>query len=149
MGNYTLQQAQTDIAALRGQIAHLLVNAALGNVAVNGTIGEAWTGITVDAGWTIPSSAGYAVPRYRLIASNLLQLSGTAIAGAVNGTLNLNNSNPLPAACRPASSIDFYTSDTIGTRCHMSISTGGVITAHWNSAVGSMVAEINAVIPLD
>jgi hypothetical protein len=59
MGNYTLQQAQNDIAALRGQIAHLLANADITTLEVttltiDGAITgpDTWHALTLANGWT-------------------------------------------------------------------------------------------------
>lgn len=173
VAGYSLQQAQRDIAALRGQYAHLLANATFLNLSVDtlltlpdgtlwnasGLAVSAWANITLDAGWTTPDLSR-AAPRYRLIAKNLLQLNGSAAFTAGSGAHNLNNSNPLAAAFRPTNPCDFQSTDATGSRLHMAIGTNGVITATFASLVASTTsanaapsgtwhAEMNAIIALD
>ena len=165
MGNYTLQQAQNDVASLRGQIAHLLATVTLGTVTVSGTltadgsvtlastVGGGWTDITLDSAWTAVS--GYDAPRYRLLASNLLQLSGAAGLSAGRTTAaNLNSSNPLPSACRPAKTHLYRNWGLTGGRFAVQIDSTGVIGGLApgginGTAQSAQFCEIDGIIPLD
>jgi hypothetical protein len=109
---------------------------------------ETWHAISLDAGWAA-TGGGYAAPRYRMLPDGNMQLNGAATAVAVNGAKTLNNTTPLPSAYRPANDTDFVYLDAVGTRCHMSLATTGVITAHYNAAAGNMIAEINGTVPLN
>lgn len=109
---------------------------------------ETWHAITLDSGWSTGSP--YAAPRYRLLPDGNLQLSGRCSATAWSGSKTLNNSNPLPAAYRPANACDFYSSDAVGSRAHISIATTGIISANLPSgATGTWFAEINGTVPLN
>ena len=112
---------------------------------------ETFHPITLDAGWTAPGIAGYASPRYQLMSDGInLQLSGIASAAFFAASKTLNAGNPLPAAYQPKFNADYYSGDAVGNRCHISISTTGVITAHVPTGVssGTLFAEINGIVPL-
>ena len=110
---------------------------------------ETWHTITLDSGWT-GAALSRAAPRYRLLPDGNIQLDGCASATAGSGAKTLNNSNPLPAAYRPLYPHDYYSSDAVGTRMHISIATSGVITANFPSgATGTWYAEINGILPLN
>ena len=89
---------------------------------------ETWHTITMDTGWA--TETGYDAPQYRILPDGDLELKGCAFFDFTSGAgKTLNNSNPLPTGYRPAFTHDPRTSDLVGSRCHISISTGGVITA--------------------
>jgi len=110
---------------------------------------ETWHNITVDSGWTT-GVLDRAAPRYRLLPDGNLQLNGAASAAFFSGSKTLNNSNPLPASYRPAQPADYYSGDFVGSRCHISIDTNGIITADTPNGVssGTLYAEINGIVPL-
>ena len=120
---------------------------------------ETWQPITpLDAGWTAPALSR-AAPRYMLLPDGNLQLDGCASAAAWAGGKTLNSASPLPAAYQPKFPHDYYTSDAVGTRAHISISTAGVITATLPGLIpstattnaapsGTWFAEITGVVPL-
>lgn len=87
---------------------------------------EVWHVLPLDAGWTV--QPGYPQPQYRYLATGDLQLSGVAFANFTSAAgKQLNSSNPLPVGYRPLRSHDWRTGDLIGSRCHVSIGTAGII----------------------
>ena len=112
---------------------------------------ETFHPITLDAGWTAPGIAGYASPRYQMMSDGInLQLNGIASAAFFAAGKTLNAGNPLQPPYQPKFNADYYSGDAVGNRCHISISTAGVITAHVPTGVssGTLFAEINGIVPL-
>ena len=108
----------------------------------------AWHNLTLDAGWS--SVVNRAAPRYRVLADGNLQLDGVVSATAGSGTKTLNNSNPLPTGYQPAYAHDYYSSDAVGNRMHISINQAGVISATFPAgATGTWNAEITGIVPLN
>jgi hypothetical protein len=124
---------------------------ATGGTSANPTLitTDTWNMMTLDAGWTTGVISRPA-PRYRLLPDGNLQLSGAASAVAGSGGKTLNNGNPLPAPYRPLQPCDFYSSDSVGSRMHISIATNGVLSANFPAgASGTWFAEINGIVPLN
>lgn len=111
---------------------------------------EIWHTITLDAGWS--TGGGYAVPSYRLTPQGDLQLAGRASFSFTSAAaVQLNSGNPLPAAYHPVSTHDPRTSDLIGSRCHIALSTAGVLAATPPSGAtfpGTYFAEIDSMTEL-
>lgn len=146
---YTILQARREIANLRGVIAHLLASATLGNLSITGALGSVWTNITPDGGWT--SAAGFDPPRYRLLAANILMLSGAMSRAAFTANTNLNSANPLPSTCWPTNTHHYRGVDNLSVatvRAGVQINSTGVIEALTNGTSCTFI-EIDGIIPLD
>jgi hypothetical protein len=88
---------------------------------------ETWHTITMDTGWTTQS--GYSPCSYRYLSTNDVELKGSASFSFTSSAGKaLNSSNPLPAGYQPAFIHDPRSGDPVGSRCHISVGTGGVIT---------------------
>jgi hypothetical protein len=111
---------------------------------------ETWHTITMDTGWTTLS--GYDAPAYRILSTGDLQLKGCAGFDFTSSAgKTMNNSNPLPSGYRPALTHDPRSADLVGSRCHVSISTGGVITCNPPSGAtfpNNYYGEIDAIVSL-
>ena len=101
-----------------------------GTSSVNPAQSEGWHAMTLDAGWS--GVVNYRLPSYRLTPDGMLQLAGNANQSFPSSSgINLNGSNPLPAAYRPpvTTTMDFRSSDATGNRCHVTYSSSGIIRA--------------------
>lgn len=108
---------------------------------------ETWHNIVLDAGWL---ATGSAAPQYRLTIEGNLLCTGRVSQTAWAGGKALNSLNPLAAVYRPKYQTDFYSSDAVGNRAHVSLGTNGVFTATLPAgATGTWNAEINGLIPLN
>lgn len=124
--NYTLAQAQSDIANLRGQVAHLLAYAEILQVVVDTkltgpdasvwslsgialasgkfiTTADTWQTVTPNAGWALGSNDGTCFNlSYRFAADGLVH-----IMGSIHSTSTTPNATffTLASAYRPSSNI--------------------------------------------
>lgn len=112
--------------------------------APGGMTDETWHAITPDSGWSGTTPAGYATPAYRMLPDGNVQLSGILDRGSGSAsTFTINNSNPLPAAYRPASTKYVRMGDAVN-RFDIMIA-GGVLTAEpATSAATNRYAELDS-----
>lgn len=155
MTDYTLQQAQTDVASLRGQFAHLLATAEIINLTVDGTAIFANAITTVHPGsspavaetWqslgTFPSGTT-THGRYRMTVEGEVELDINLTGTPTSGTFP----NALPAAYRPAVVKRFVIAQggTLGL-CAVSNATGNVSMTI--GAGGSATADVAVRFALD
>lgn len=128
--NYTLDQAQRDIAQLRGQLAHQAASATFLNITIAGQLVlDTWHSVTVDTG-TSGWSGGNGI-FYRLTAWHTVQVFGSSVTGttmAAGTTRNVNGSNALPVAYRPTKTWNISGAGIPG-RMGAEITSSGVIIA--------------------
>ncbi|HWG26095.1 hypothetical protein [Actinospica sp.] len=65
--------------------------------AANGFTADSWHNITLDSGWSASVT-----PQYRLLPDGNVQVRGQITHAGVTALTTINNSNPVPAAYRPA-----------------------------------------------
>jgi hypothetical protein len=111
MADYTLAQAQNDIASLRGQLAHQAANAEFLNLTIDTRllIGSGATLVATDPvsggpeTWhSLGTLAGFTVTlgRYRLTPHNEVEID-LELAGNGTGAITTTFANSLPSAYRP------------------------------------------------
>jgi hypothetical protein len=106
---------------------------------------ETWHNITLDTGWTAVSGQ---TPQYRILATGDIEMAGAATHAALTGTTNVNGSNPLPTAYRPASNHYLRTGNG-GTVADSFYTTGGVIEALNQAGGGTVQVRLDGVCPLN
>lgn len=146
MGNYTLDQAQRDIADLRGQIAHGLAFSEFLSATVAGTftapdgtvwtntggmVRDSWHSVVLDSGWGGGGNGIF----YRLTAWHTVQVFGSIVrtTGTITAGTNINNSNLLPAAYRPTKTWNIGGTG-IPTRAGAEVTAAGLLVAEPNGA---------------
>lgn len=114
---------------------------------------DIWRNLILDPGWTSPALSRQA-PRYRLTEGGNIQFNGACSQAAWAGGKPLNSNNPLGAPYVPPDPVDYYSSDSVGNRAHISYlgvssATPGVLVATLPAgAAGTWNAEINGIVPL-
>jgi hypothetical protein len=106
-----------------------------------------WHPITLDSGWTV--EGGFSAPQYRFTVDGNIQFTGSqSLANPITGTANLNASNPLPVAYRPAHEKTIFSGGD--NRCQVVYQATGVLQAVGNSAISGAVAtaEIESTVSL-
>lgn len=155
MPDYTLLQAQADVASLRGQFAHLLAQAEIINLIIDGnarfqngiTLVEPGSSPAIAETWhslgTFPSGTTTR-GRYRMTAEGEVELDINLTGTPTSGTFP----NALPAAYRPAVVKRFVIAQggTLGL-CAVSNATGNVSMTI--GAGGSATADVAARFALD
>lgn len=160
LDSYTLEQAETDIATLRGQVQLMGEYLAVGSVVIDARAGSNGTGeITIDTwhsftpgnSWTVPTG-GFA--QYRLTPTNELQISAQ-LNGPSGSTVNGVTIVTFPAAYRPVSThwfpvtTNLYPSSNTSTP-RMSIDSTGALQAQGvGGNPGSAFVNFEIRIPLD
>lgn len=111
--------------------------------------GESFHGITMDSGWN--TVANFAAPSYRLEPNNVLRLTGEAVwSSLATSSVNLNGSNPLPAAYRPVTSKIYrgpYASGS-GARGAVQITSAGVISMLCTSTYTANYIDLEGTVAL-
>lgn len=109
-----------------------------------GNTPESWHSITPDAGWTVASSF-----RVKLLAEkNAAWLYGDLTHAAITAATNMNSTNPLGAAYRPAGTVNVASPLYPAGRCGVEITAAGVIIAE-PLGVSCTGVNINGIYPLD
>lgn len=119
--------------------------------ATAGTVGnptlittDAWHLLTLDAGWT--SVSGFPLPQYRLLANGDIEFAGAATHASFTINQNVNGSNPLAAAYRPANQHVWRTGNG-GTIADSNYLSTGVIQA-LGQASGSVRVYLDGIVSL-
>lgn len=102
---------------------------------------ETWHTITLDAGWT----AGSPAPQYRKTAGGNVQFTGNASHANFTVGTNVNGSNPLPAAYRPANPHYWRSNDQF--RSGLQLLGNGIIEA-FPQAAGNTQIDLDGVVAL-
>lgn len=167
MADTTLLQLQTDVASLRGQIAHLLANAELINLIIDGMITgpifafqpgsspavqETWHYLYNSAVGSsgAPTGATSGFVRYKLLADSNMAIINFNIAGSFAINVNIGT---VPLGYRPASqqlgmlAIAEPTAPTsAGPRTV--INTSGTFSANWPNGTATSLGG-TMIYPLD
>lgn len=106
---------------------------------------EGWHTITLDAGWS--TVAGFAAPAYRMLSTGDLEFRGAASHAAFNIAQNLNGSNPIPAAWRPATNNHVWRTGNAGTIADSYYQTTGVIQGLGSN--NAVRVYLDGICPLD
>jgi hypothetical protein len=147
-GGYTLIQAQVDIANLRGIFAHLLANAEIVNLTIDGQlrIGDGATLVATSPGsspsvpetWSTlgPIGNGWTTNhgRYRMTAEGELEIDVSLQGSGTTGTLTWPNT--LPSAYRPVIARRIAGVPTSGT-CHTTVNTSGTVSSTIPTGAGT------------
>lgn len=144
--NYTLDQAQRDIAQLRGQLAHQAASATFININVTGVITvEQPTILSLSGTWTATSGDDLT---YQLLPDGHVHLSGEIIVGT--GFSSPSTIATLPSGRRPARDECFPVAGftTVPIVAMLRIQTTGVITVYGVLASTNTV-RINGTFPLN
>jgi len=172
VADYTLLQAQTDIASLRGQLAHLLATAEIINLTVDGTlevqnaivaapggVAETWHDMRPLSNSFVGTVSSHYPPQYRLCADGTVEIAGY-VQFPPSGGPNFNSVTffTIPAAYRPSANtgtpkwaVCFETNVTpIGTPC-VQVDSSGNFQFHNapTSGMASVIAGIYGRYPLD
>lgn len=95
---------------------------------------DAWHNITLDAGWTVVVQ-----PQYRLLPDGDVEVRGQATHAGTTAAVNINGSNPVPAAYRPSVTRVYRApaaGDSAGT---VGITNGGVFVMRASGFTASAV----------
>lgn len=91
--------------------------------------GETWNTITCDGSWTVGGgSPANPLPQYMMLPNGFVAVRGLITCSGTTGILAINNTNPVPAAYRPAATRYYrqpIPADTSGT---VQMGTNGILT---------------------
>lgn len=95
---------------------------------------ETWHNITADSGWT-----GVVTPQYRMLPDGNVQVRGQMTRTGTAAAINLNGSNPIPAAYQPAAA-RFYRPPQAGDAAGaVEITTAGIFVMRASGFTASVI----------
>lgn len=102
--------------------------------AATGLIADAWHNIALDAGWT-----SVVTPQYRFLPDGNVEARGQATHAGFTVATNINNSNPLAAAYRPAATRVYRPPVAGDAAATVAMGTGGVFQARASGFTATQV----------